>query len=148
VRQALIYGSLTGTLVLLYLSCVFALQMVIHALIGQTSGLVIVASTLAVAAVFQPVRRRIQRMIDHRFYRDRYTALQTLEELQIVLQHEIDLTQLSEQILTIVNKTMHPTFASLWLFPLHQANGSRTAPTGSDQISVFGSQIVSNLPPK
>jgi hypothetical protein len=148
VRQLLIYGALTGTLLLLYLSSVFALQTVIRALIGQTSALVIVACTLAAAALFQPLRRRIQTVIDHRFYRDRYNALQTLEELRLALQQEIDLTQLSEHILTIVNKTMHPASASLWLFPLHQANDNGTAPSGSDQMHVFGAQIVSPSPRK
>jgi quinol monooxygenase YgiN len=148
IRQVLIYGVLTGTLLLLYLSGIFVLQTVLQAFIGQTSGLVIVASTLAAVVVFQPLRRRIQGGIDHRFYRDRYDALRTLEELKLAVRQEIDLTQLSEHILTIVNKTMHPTTASLWLFPLQQANDNRTAPPSSDQIRVFGTQIVSPLPPK
>jgi quinol monooxygenase YgiN len=149
IRQVLIYGILTGTLILLYLGCVFVLQTVIRALIGQTSGLAIVASTLAVAVLFQPSHRRIQTMIDHRFYRDRYNALQTLEELKVASQQEIDLTQLSEQILTIVNKTMHPRSASLWLFPLHQANDNRTSSSKSGHnIHVYGAQIISDLPPK
>jgi quinol monooxygenase YgiN len=148
VRQLLVYGVLTGTLLLLYLSCVFALQMAIQALIGQTSSLVIVACTLGGAALFQPLRRRIQRMIDQRFYRDKYDALQMLEELKVTLRQEIDLTQLSEHILTIVNKTMHPASASLWLFPPHQPNNHSTASSSSEQIQVFGAQVISSSPHK
>lgn len=147
VRQLLVYGVLTGTLLLFYVSCIFALQTAIQALIGQTSSLVIVACTLGAAVLFQPLRRRIQRIIDQRFYRDKYDALRTLEELQVTLQQEIDLTQLSEHILTIVNTTMHPASASLWLFPPHQFSDLSTA-SSSGQIHVFGAQILSPSPQK
>jgi hypothetical protein len=75
-------------------------------------------------------------------------ALQMLEEMKVTLQQEIDLTQLSEHILTTVNKMMHPASASLWLFPLHQFSDDRVAPSSSEQVHVFGAQIVSPSPPK
>ena len=117
INRALVYGSLTGLLALVYVGLVIALQSLVHALIGQAyqSPLVIVASTLVIAALFQPLRRRIQALIDRRFYRKKYDAARTLAAFSATLRNELDLTQLSEQLIQVVQDTMQPAHVSLWL---------------------------------
>jgi quinol monooxygenase YgiN len=143
-RALLIYGTLTGMLLLIYLVCVFTLQAVMLALVGRTTALAIVAATLAAAAPLQPLRRRIQRTIDHRVYRDRVDTQETLEMLSRAMRHETDLATLCEHILTTVQKTAHPAFASLWLFPLYHAGEGASA--DGDKAQSFGAQIVSEVP--
>jgi quinol monooxygenase YgiN len=145
-RALLIYGTLTGILLLIYLTCVFILQTVMLALIGQTSALAIVAATLAAAALLQPLRRRLQRTIDHRLYRGRFDAQETLEALSKALRHETDLAQLCEHILTTVQQTTHPAFAFLWLFPPDQTGEGSAAGACGGTAQSFGAQIVGNLP--
>ncbi len=117
INRTLVYGSLTGLLALVYFGLVIALQSVVHVLTGQVSQIpvVIVASTLAIAALFQPLRHRIQAIIDRRFYRRKYDAARTLEEFSLTLRNEIELSQLREQLLNVVQETMQPTQISLWL---------------------------------
>jgi hypothetical protein len=117
INRALVYGLLTTTLVALYLVIVVALQMLINALSGQESQLAVVASTLVIAALFNPIRRRIQILIDRRFYRRKYDAVQTLEAYARGLREETDLEQLSGTLLSVVEKTVQPEHTSLWLRP-------------------------------
>jgi hypothetical protein len=119
INRALVYGTLTALLALTYVGLVFALQSLTHALTGQAGDnpILIVASTLAIAALFQPLRRRIQALIDHRFYRRKYDAAKTLEAFSATLRQEVDLDQLREELLAVVQETMQPSHVSLWLRP-------------------------------
>jgi hypothetical protein len=117
INRALVYGSLTVVLAATYDVAIVALQEAFRALTGQGSSLAIVASTLAIAALFHPVRRRIQSFIDRRFYRKKYDAAKTLEAFSARLRDETDLGTLSEHLVEVVGETMRPTQVSLWLRP-------------------------------
>ncbi len=117
INRTLVYSSLSTLLALIYFGCVFGLQSLSHLLTGQAaaSPLIIVVSTLAIAALFQPFRHRIQQAIDRRFYRQKYDAAKTLAAFSATLQEELDLTELGEQLVAVVNETMQPSHISLWL---------------------------------
>jgi hypothetical protein len=115
INRTLVYGTLTAILVLVYVGLVIALQFLLRGLISQTSDIAIVASTLAIAALFQPLRKRIQAGIDRRFFRRKYDAARTLAAFSATLRNEVDLSQLSEQLVAVVQETMQPTHISLWL---------------------------------
>jgi hypothetical protein len=117
INRTLVYGSLTVMLVAVYASSIVVLQGLLRALTGQESQLAIVASTLAVAALFNPLRRRIQGLIDRRFYRSKYDARKTLEAFSAKLRDETDLDALSDELVGVVRKTMQPSHVSLWLRP-------------------------------
>ena len=117
INRALVYGPLTVMLALVYFGSVVLLQRTFVFLTGEDSQLVIVASTLGIAALFQPLRRRIQEMVDRRFYRKKYDARRTLEDLSARLRDETDLEQLNATLLSIVGATIQPEHVSLWLKP-------------------------------
>jgi hypothetical protein len=115
INKALVYGSLTGLLAVVYAALIFGLQALARGLTNQGSNVAIVISTLAIAALFQPLRRRLQNFIDRRFYRRKYDAVRTLEAFSATLRNEVDLATLSEHLVAVVQETMQPTHVSLWL---------------------------------
>jgi hypothetical protein len=118
INRTLVYGALTAILVLFYFGSVTALQSLFSLLTGQGNTLAIVASTLAIAALFNPLRRRIQGVIDRRFYRRKYDARKTLEAFGSRLREQTDLEKLCEDLTEVVDETMQPSHISLWLrFP-------------------------------
>ena len=117
INRTLVYGSLTTALVAVYLGAVVLLQSLFRALTDQGSQLAVVASTLAIAALFNPLRRRIQGFIDRSFYRRKYDAVKTLEAFSAKLRDETDLDALSDDLVGVVSETLQPAHVSLWLRP-------------------------------
>ena len=117
INRTLIYGSLTVLLVGLYFGLVVGLQALLHGFTGG-NDVAIVGSTLIIAALFQPLHGRLQKIVDRRFYRSKYDAARTIANFSATLRNEVDLQQLSEQLITVVQETMQPSHVSLWLRPL------------------------------
>jgi hypothetical protein len=126
INRALVYGSLAVTLVLTYLGSVVALQHGFRATSGGTSQLAIVASTLAIAALFDPLRRRVQGLVDRRFYRRKDDAAKTLAVFSSRLREETDLDALGNDLMGVASATMQPEHASLWLRSEIASKGERT----------------------
>ena len=133
INRTLVYGSLTATLVALYFGGIVLLQRLFVLLTGQQSTLAVVSSTLVIAALFNPLRRRIQRFIDRRFYRRKYDARKTLEAFSTKLRDETDLDALSDNLVGVARETMQPGHVGLWLRPdvgVRESNGGSREPRG------------------
>jgi hypothetical protein len=130
INRTLVYGSLTVMLIALYFGGVVLLQSVFVALTGEQSTLAVVASTLLIAALFNPLRRRIQAFIDRRFYRRKYDARKTLEEFSVKLRDETDLEALNVELVRVVRETMQPERVSLWLREPSAGRGRRPTVDG------------------
>jgi len=117
INRTLVYGALTVSLGLVYFGSIVVLQGLFRALTGGESQLAVVASTLAIAALFNPLRQRIQGFIDRSFYRRKYDAAKTLAAFSAKLRDETDLERLSDELVSVVQETMQPKHASLWLHP-------------------------------
>jgi hypothetical protein len=117
INRTLVYGLLTTILGLGYAGAVLILGEVFGGVAGNPSTWVVAGATLAVAALFQPARRRIQAIVDRRFNRRKYDAARTVEAFSVRLRDEVDLDALTAELLAVVNQTIQPTRASLWLRP-------------------------------
>lgn len=117
VRRTLVYAALVACLALIYLAGVFVLESAVRTVSGSSSTLAVTLSTLAVAAAFQPLRRRIQATVDRRFYRARYDAALTLEAFSARMRGEIDLETLTGDVVSVVRDALHPSHATVWLRP-------------------------------
>jgi hypothetical protein len=117
INKTLVYGLLTALLVAIYAGLIIGLQSLLRGIINQNSNIAIVVSTLVIAALFQPLRHRIQNIIDRRFYRRKYDAAKIVAAFSATLRQEVDLDQLREQLLAVVQETMQLAHVSLWLRP-------------------------------
>jgi hypothetical protein len=128
IRRTLVYSLLTTVLLVIYVGSVVVFQYIVRLAVGQTSDVAIIASTILVASAFAPLRRSIQREIDRRFYRARYNAEQALAAFSVAMRdrRHADLEQLTEELVDVIDETMHPASVSLWLRDPARA-GSRPA---------------------
>jgi hypothetical protein len=136
INKALVYSGLSGILAAVYTGCIIGLQALFRGIVNQNSDVAIVISTLAIAALFQPLRSRIQKLIDRSFYRSKYDAAKIIASFSAALRNEVNLDELHEQLLAVVQWTMQPTHLSLWLRkpqPSRQPNTQRLLPTIDEQ---------------
>lgn len=126
INRTLVYALLTGSLAALYLLGVASLQGIFRVLTGQGDNLAIVATTLGIAAVFNPLRNRIQDVIDRRFYRSRYDAARALASFSGTVQDEVELEDVSKVLLRLVQETIQPTHSSLWLRSIGEQSQGKT----------------------
>jgi hypothetical protein len=117
IRRTLVYSILTGTLVMVYFGSVVVVQTAVNGLTGQeqSSQLTIALSTLLIAALFNPARKRVQSLVDRRFYRQKYDAAQTLAAFASSVQDEVEIGQLQQALAQVVTDTLQPTYLSLWI---------------------------------
>ena len=126
INRTLVYGALTATLVLVYVGSVAGLQRLLSPVVGEGNQLAVVASTLAIAALFNPLRRGVQAFVDRRFYRRKYDAAKTLEAFNARLREETELETLSGNVVGVVRETMQPEHVSVWLRPDTASKGQPT----------------------
>ena len=127
INRALVYGLLTASLALTYWGGAVIMQQLLRPF-TEGSELAIVLSTLAVVALFQPARRRIQEVVDRRFYRQKYDAAKTLAAFSTHVRDEVDLPTLKHELVTVVYDTMQPSHVSLWIRPTYAAPSSPDRP--------------------
>jgi hypothetical protein len=142
INRSLVYGILTGVLVALYAVSIFLLSWLARAITGQQdSSFAIVVSTLGVATAFQPLRGRIQRGIDRRFFRRRFNAARVLAAFGEVLHSEVDVSRLSEQLVGVVERTMEPTHVSLVLLQPRERPGDNPAEERDARASLHTKRV-------
>jgi hypothetical protein len=117
INRTLVYGSLTVMLALIYFGGVATIQVLLRVLTGQEEQPALVVSTFVIAALFNPLRRRIQSFIDRSFYRRKYDARKTLEAFSAKLRDDTDLNALTDGLVGVVKETMQPAHVSVWLHP-------------------------------
>jgi hypothetical protein len=125
IRRTLVYGALTATLALVFFGTVTVVQALFIAISGQRSAVSVVVSTLIIAALFNPLRKRIQNDIDRRFFRQKYDAEKVVAAFSAGLREEVDLEGLQAQIVSVVQATLQPEMVSLWLRPEVEKKVSR-----------------------
>lgn len=118
IRNTVLYGVLSALLGGIYVGSVVLLQNVFHSLTGQQSHLAVVLSTLTIAALFVPLRRRVQDVLDRRMYHHKYDAQRTITSFSATVRDEVDLDEISARVISVVDETMQPKHVSLWLRPL------------------------------
>jgi hypothetical protein len=120
INRALVYGGLSAILLTIYFGLVFVGQFLLTNLLGSNDSVELVVSTLLVAALFQPLRQRVQRLVDRRFYRSKYNATLVVADFSATLRNEVDLDHLSQRLVAVVQETMQPAHLSLWICQLKQ----------------------------
>ena len=115
IRKTLVYTTLVAMLAIAYLTGIYLIDRVLETLTGKSSAVAVTISTLAIVAAFQPLRARLQRVVDHRFYREKYDAAATLNGFSSHLRDQVDLDALRAEVLDVVAVTVQPRHASLWL---------------------------------
>jgi hypothetical protein len=138
INRTLVYGTLTVILTGVYVGLVIGLSALLRGVISQDNGVAIVLSTLAIYVLFQPLRRRLQAIIDRRFYRRKYDAARTLAAFSASLRNEVDLHQLREQLVAVVEETMLPAHVWLWLRPPEHDGTPRTPWRATPPVSSEG----------
>jgi hypothetical protein len=147
INRTLVYGTLTISLALVYLAGVASLQYALRGLTAGDSQLAVVVSTLVIAALFSPLRRRIQGFIDRRFYRNKYDAAKTLAALSAKLRDEVDLDDLAGDLTGVIRETMRPAHVSLWLHEPERARERelRDGPTGGEpEVDLAATMSISS----
>lgn len=130
INRTLVYGSLTATLTLLFIASITILQFLFTRLTGERSAVATIISTLLIAALFNPLRKRIQTDIDRRFYRQKYNAEQIVAEFGVRLREQVDLDEIGTHLLEVVERALQPDHVSLWLLP--SKNKADSNPPGDD----------------
>jgi hypothetical protein len=121
INRTLVYGSLTAVLGAIYFGSIVILQALLHGITGTTPGIALVISTLLIAVLFQPLRRRLQSAIDRRFYREKYDAARVVDRFSASLAQRVDLDDVTSSLLDTIDQTTHPTQVSLWIRTPDQA---------------------------